>query len=101
MAAGNSSLVMMRTLYWSSFSTLAIQLMFCWDDLLAGFDDEVERVDDVVGVELLAVVELDALAQLELERLVVDPLPGGRKLALVLVGLGIAIDQRVPDVLAR
>ena len=41
--------------------------------LFSGLDDEVERVDDVVGVELLAVVELDALAQLELERLVVDP----------------------------
>jgi hypothetical protein len=51
-----------------------------------------------VGVEVLAIVELDALAQLELQRLVVDPLPGGGELALVLVGLGVAVDQGIPDI---
>ena len=58
---------------------------------------EIQRVDDIVGVEVRAVVEFDALAQIELERLVVDPPPRRRELALELAGLGIAKDQRVPD----
>ena len=95
-------LVTIRTLYWSSFSARSIQLtLLPGDGLVVRVGDEVERVDDIVGVEFLAVVELDALAQLEFERLVVDPFPGGRELALVFVGLGVAVDQRVPDVVAE
>ena len=91
----------MRTLYLSTFSARSIQLTFDWvDDLVLGLGDEVQGVDHVVGVELLAVVELHALAQVELERLVVDLPPGGGELALVLAAVRIAIDQRVPDVLA-
>ena len=92
---------MTRTLYLSSFSARSIQLTFDWvGDLVLGLGDEVQRVDDVVRVELLAVMELHALSQVELERLVVDLPPGRSELALVLAGVRIAIDERVPDVLA-
>ncbi len=67
--------------------------------LVLRLGDEIQGVDHVVGVEGGAVMKLDALAQLELERLLVDPFPGSRELALVLVALGTAIDQRVPYLL--
>jgi len=44
-------------------------------------------------------MELHALAQLELERLLVDPFPRSRELALVFVGIGITIDQGVPHLM--
>jgi hypothetical protein len=69
--------------------------------LVVRLGDEIQRIDHVVGVELGTVVELHAPAQLELERLLVDPFPGGRELPLVLVGLGIAIDQRVPHLMGQ
>ncbi len=66
----------------------------------------VRRVLDVVhrrlhggGVERLAVVELDALAQGELPRRVVDHLPAGGEHRRGLVGLGIAVHQAIVDVL--
>ncbi|KAG1254390.1 hypothetical protein G6F65_017058 [Rhizopus arrhizus] len=43
-------------------------------------------------------MEFHAFAQLEFHRLVVDLLPALGKLALVLVGDGVAVQQRVPDV---
>ena len=65
--------------------------------LVLGLGNEVQRIDDVIGVELGAVVKFDALAQLDLEGLVVEPFPGGGKLSLVFAGSRIAIDERVPD----
>ncbi len=70
------------------------------DDAVLGLRDEVEGIDDVVGAEALAVMELDAGAQGEIEGLVVDPFPRRRQLALVLAGLGIAIDEIAPDVMS-
>ena len=100
-AAGKTSFVISRTLYLSIFSARPIQLTFAWrDDLVLRLGDEVQGVDDVVGVELLAIVELDALAQVELDGAVVDLPPGRRELALVLTAGRIAVDQTVPDVLA-
>ena len=65
--------VISRTLYLSIFSALPIQFTLCLrDDLVLRLGDEVQRVDDVVGVELLAIVELDALTQVELHGAVVD-----------------------------
>ncbi len=43
--------------------------------LVGDVGGEIQRVDDVIGVELLAVVEFYALAQFQLQRAVVDPLP--------------------------
>jgi hypothetical protein len=85
-AAGKGRLVMMRTLWESIFSARSIQLTLDWVVERFGVGDVVQRVDHVVGGELVAVVELHAAAQVEFQRLVVDPAPGGGELALVLVG---------------
>jgi hypothetical protein len=61
--------------------------------------DRVERVDDIVGRERIAVVELHAAAQVELDRLVVHQLPGRRQERLDLERVGIAIDQPVPGLM--
>ena len=53
--------------------------------------------DHVVSREVAAVVELDAPAQFELERGVVDPRERFRQMRLDLVCFVVAIDQRVPD----
>jgi hypothetical protein len=71
------------------------------DGFVGGVRDEVQRVDDVVGRELLAVVEFHAAAQVELERPVVDDAPRRREVGLVLPRVGIAVDQRVPDLVAQ
>ena len=54
--------------------------------LVRRIGDEIERVRHRVGVELLAVVEFDALAQVEFQRAVVDLLPALGQLPLVFVG---------------
>ena len=46
-------------------------------------------------------MELDPLPQIELERLVVDPFPGCRKLAFVLAAIGIAVNERVPHLVGE
>ena len=50
-------------------------------------------------VERLAVVELHALAELELPGGVVDDLPAGGQHRLGLEGLGVTVEQPVVDVL--
>src|SRR3982751_5022852 len=58
-----------------------------------------ERVDAVVGGQLLAVVELDPLAQREVDRLRVDDLPARRERRLeveVLVPLEQRLVHRLP-----
>jgi hypothetical protein len=86
-AAGNTCLVTSRTLYLSDLlGPLDPVDVATGCDLVLGLGDEVQGVDHVVGVELLAVVEFHPLAQVELDRLVVDLAPGGGELALVLVG---------------
>src|SRR5207302_1999666 len=67
------------------------------DGPVFGPRDVGQRIDHVVGVERGAVVKLDTLAQLQFECLVIDPLPGGRKLPAIFSGPGITIDQCVPD----
>jgi hypothetical protein len=62
--------------------------------------DVVQRIDHVVGVELLAGVEFDALPQLELERGGVHPLPRRRQQRLDVGVPGVAGDEGVPDVMA-
>ena len=69
--------------------------------LVLRFGHEIELVHHVVGVEGLAVVEFHSAAQIEFERGVVYPAPGGRKRRLVFVGLRVAVDQRVPDVVRQ
>ena len=67
------------------------------EDLVGGINDEVERVDHVVRIEGLPVVERDALTQIELEGELVDPAPRGRKPCPVFEGVGIALDELIPD----
>jgi hypothetical protein len=59
-------------------------------------DDGVDRVDDVIGAERIAVVERDAGAQREVDRLGVHLLPGRGEQRTQLIGVRIAIDQPVP-----
>jgi hypothetical protein len=68
--------------------------------LVLGFRDKVQGVDHIIRREGLAVVELHALAEIHLQRLVVDPLPRRGELTLVFATRRVAIDQSVPDVLA-
>jgi 4a-hydroxytetrahydrobiopterin dehydratase len=65
-------------------------------DLGRGIGRHVDRVDDVVGRERAAVVELDALADREIERVVVGELPVGGQRRLDLEGRRIAMNQHVP-----
>ena len=58
-----------------------------------------ERRLDRLGVERLAVVELDALTQRELPGGVVDDLPSGGEHRPGLEGLGVAVEQAIVDVL--
>ena len=69
-------------------------------DLLVG-EDRVDRVDHVVGGELVAVVERDVLAQSEFQRRLVHPLEGFGEQRLDLECLRIAIDERIPDLMAE
>ena len=55
----------------------------------------VQRIGHVLGVEVGAVMKLDAFAQLHLQRLVVRPLPFRRQKRQNFVGLRIAVDQAV------
>jgi len=48
--------------YWSIFSADLIQWIQAAQEDAAAVDDMVEGEDDVVGIEAVAVVELDALA---------------------------------------
>ncbi|KAG0919544.1 hypothetical protein G6F31_021074 [Rhizopus arrhizus] len=57
------------------------------DGLVLGVGHVVQRVHDRVRVELLAVMEFHAFAQLEFHRLVVDLLPALGKLALTLAAM--------------
>ena len=66
-------------------------------EVRGGVDDPLERVDDVVAAEVAAVVELDALAEFELERRVVDPVPGGGQAGLEAAGEEVAVDEAVGD----
>ena len=65
--------------------------------LIARIGGEAQRVDHVVGIESGAVMKSDPFTQLEFQRFVVYPAPGGCQLTLKFTGVGIAIDQRVPD----
>ena len=56
----------------------------------------VEGVHHVVGTELLAVVEGDVIPKVKFQRDRVHPLVGGRQQRLVLKGLGIPEQKRVP-----
>ncbi len=58
-----------------------------------------EGESDVLGGHFIAVVELDALAQLQLERLVVDTLPlGGKTRNRTLIAHPVTQDQAFPEV---
>ena len=59
--------------------------------------DFVEGKDDIVRVEGLAIVELDALAELQLKRRIVDPLPACRQVRKILASPRVAHYQSVPD----
>ena len=67
-------------------------------DLLVG-QDRVDRVDHIVGRQLVAVVEGDIWTQHEFERRLVHPLERLGDQWLELKGLRIAIDQRIPDLM--
>ncbi len=56
----------------------------------------IESEDHVVGGEGRAVLKGHALAQGKFQRDRIDPFPRGRQLRLILAGLGIPVDQRVP-----
>ena len=66
-------------------------------DLVGRIGHEVERIDHVVGIERLTIVEDHAAAQVELEREVVDPAPRRGQAGLVFERVGIAFDQLIPD----
>ena len=66
--------------------------------VVLGIRDESQGVDHRVRVELLAVVEFDALAQLEFERAVVDLLEALGKLAFIFACHRVTKQQRIPDV---
>ena len=92
---------MIRTLYLSSLSNASDPSHVLQSDgLVFRLGHIVERVGDVFSHEFCAIVEFHASAQLDLERLVIDPLPSRRQLPGVVVGDGIAIDQRVPHMMA-
>ena len=67
-------------------------------DLLVG-QDRVDRVDDIVGRQLVAVVKGDIWAQREFKRRLVNPLVRFGEQRLELEGLRIAIDERIPDLM--
>ncbi len=69
-------------------------------DLLVG-QDRVDRVDDIVGRQLVAVVECDVLAQREFQRRLLGPFEGLGEQRLDLERLRIAIDERIPDLMAE
>ena len=97
-AAGNGAFRWMRTLYGSIFSVVLHPAHIGRvEHLVGGIDHEIKGVDHVVGVEGLAVLKVDALAQVELERQIIDPAPRGGKRRLVFEGVRIAVDQLVPD----
>jgi hypothetical protein len=66
-------------------------------DFRLGVLDEIHRVDDVVGVEGLAITEGDALAQFEIDGLVIDPRPRGRQRGAGLA-LAVAIQQMLKHI---
>jgi hypothetical protein len=70
-------------------------------DLVGGVGHEVQGEDHSIGIELFAVVELHALTQLEFKRAIVDLLPAARQIADVFIGLGVTVDQGVPDLGAQ
>ena len=69
--------------------------------LARGIGRHVDGVDDVVGRERAAVVELHALADGEVERVVLGELPVGGERRLDLEGRGIAMHQHVPGLVRQ
>src|SRR5690606_18507863 len=63
-----------------------------------GVDEALEVVLHDVGVERLAVLERDTLAQIEAPGQVVDDFPMRRELADELAGLPVELGERVEDV---
>ena len=57
---------------------------------------EVHRVDDIIGIEIRAVMEFNALTKFDFHRDVVFPLPLGREKGLEFTCLRIAEQQAVP-----
>ena len=60
----------------------------------------VDRIDHVVGGQLVAVVEGDVRSQREFQRGLVHPFVRFGEQRLELKGLRVAIDQRIPDLMA-
>ena len=56
----------------------------------------IERIDHIVGAEIGPVVEFDVVAQFQIERGLVRPVPACRKKGFELAGLQITKDQTVP-----
>jgi hypothetical protein len=61
----------------------------------------VKGIDNILRVELGAIMEFYASAQLDFERLFIDPFPSRRQLSRVAVGDGIAMNERIPDMMAN
>ena len=69
--------------------------------IVLGIRDEGQGVNHGIGIEFLAIMKFDALAQVEFERTVVDLPEALGKLALVLTGNRIPVKQRIPNIGAQ
>ena len=66
-------------------------------ELARWIHDEIDRIDHVVGIEIRTVLEFDALAQFEFDRLVVDESPRFRQPRQDLAFVGIILNERIED----